>query len=584
MTSITTWIKLEPRSRNADMNAGLQARIYDPLWLLARQWQVGEFQGEDNGSPASARWVGECARFTRYYPGPLPTVGSIQGQTFDGNSQPLEMLVEREPALPKTGALEKLCFAVDAGSHFFRILGQQALSKDYAQAFKNKYAFTQLSPNERSALDEASLAFFDVISPRAMDGRKLYASMKAALKPAPPAKPGLPSDLGIVPADAAEVRSAAESWLQWYETLIDEPGAPNATWSPERMEYGFSIAARMSDGEKVLTSREYFSGHLDWQDFNVQDGISIGANNDAPPAIMTRTVIPAPVTYSGMPAPRFWEFEDARVDFGAVNAAPEDLARMLLVEFAVSYGNDWFVIPIDLPVGSLCRTRSLVVTNTFDERFLIRAASELDGQFATWRIFQLSSLTPPGRSAIVTDPNSALFLLPPALPQTLESVPLEEVLFLRDEMANMAWAVERVIENAAEQPLNRFEQERYAPAPAPEQSEAAVYQLATGTPGNWIPLLPVQSETGLRLKRGVVLRIDGPPQFIAARGRLLNPENGGSDGLSIFEEEIPREGIRITRRYELARWHDGSTHLWIGRRKIVGRGEGSSGLKFDTVR
>jgi hypothetical protein len=39
-----------------------------------------------------------------------------------------------------------------------------------------------------------------------------------------------------------------------------------------------------------------------------------------------------------MPAARFWEFEDARVDFGAVDAAPQDLARMLLVEFAITYG------------------------------------------------------------------------------------------------------------------------------------------------------------------------------------------------------------------------------------------------------
>ena len=54
MSSITTWMRLEPGSRTGDMSSGLQARIYDPLWLLARQWQVGEFQGEDNGSPATS--------------------------------------------------------------------------------------------------------------------------------------------------------------------------------------------------------------------------------------------------------------------------------------------------------------------------------------------------------------------------------------------------------------------------------------------------------------------------------------------------------------------------------------------------
>lgn len=41
---------------------------------------------------------------------------------------------------------------------------------------------------------------------------------------------------------------------------------------------------------------------------------------------------------------------------------------------------------------------------------------------------------------------------------------------------------------------------------------------------------------------------------------------------------MPRAGARVTREYQYARWIDGGTHLWVGRRKHVGRGEGSSGL------
>jgi hypothetical protein len=51
--------------------------------------------------------------------------------------------------------------------------------------------------------------------------------------------------------------------------------------------------------------------------------------------------------------------------------------------------------------------------------------------------------------------------------------------------------------------------------------------------------------------------------------------------LDIFEEEIPREGARVTRSYQYARWLDGQPLLWIGRKKTIGRGEGSSGLRFD---
>jgi hypothetical protein len=95
-------------------------------------------------------------------------------------------------------------------------------------------------------------------------------------------------------------------------------------------------------------------------------------------------------------------------------------------------GNDWFVIPVELNVGSLYRTRSLVITDTFGIRTLIKSSSELGAPYSTWRMFQHSYL-----------PASNLFLLSPSLLKSLEGHPIEEVLFLRDEMSNLAWAVER---------------------------------------------------------------------------------------------------------------------------------------------
>ena len=53
--------------------------------------------------------------------------------------------------------------------------------------------------------------------------------------------------------------------------------------------------------------------------------------------------------------------------------------------------------------------------------------------------------------------------------------------------------------------------------------------------------------------------------------------------LVLPEEEVPRAGARITRAYQLARWSGGATLLWVGRRKGAGRGEGSSGLRFDQM-
>ena len=195
--------------------------------------------------------------------------------------------------------------------------------------------------------------------------------------------------------------------------------------------------------------------------------------------------------------------------FGAVDAGPTDLARMLLVEFALTYGNDWFVIRIELDVGALYRTRSLVITDTFGFRTLIKSSSELSAPYSTWRMFQHSYL----RGSGFTNPAANLFFLPPSLLKSLESRPIEEVLFLRDEMANLAWAVERLIESPAEGPLNRFEayleKKRQRAPESAANSPSAVgslhYHLSTEIPDYWIPLMPVRTAQGLRLKRGAVL-------------------------------------------------------------------------------
>jgi hypothetical protein len=41
---------------------------------------------------------------------------------------------------------------------------------------------------------------------------------------------------------------------------------------------------------------------------------------------------------------------------------------------------------------------------------------------------------------------------------------------------------------------------------------------------------------------------------------VLNPEP--RERLDIFEEEIPREGVRVTRAFQYARWLDGAPLVW----------------------
>ena len=53
--SVTIWNRLEGRPRSVDFTRALRAEVRDGLWMLTRQWQMGEFHGDDAGSPVLAR-------------------------------------------------------------------------------------------------------------------------------------------------------------------------------------------------------------------------------------------------------------------------------------------------------------------------------------------------------------------------------------------------------------------------------------------------------------------------------------------------------------------------------------------------
>ena len=590
--SVTSWTRLEPRCREADMRTTLAARIFDPLWLLARQWQMGEFQGEDVGTPVVARVRARSALLSRCYLGELPDQPSTIGAPYDPRVMPLEVMVERQPVRAASAAEPRtLPLRVESGLHFLRMLELQAPSRNYRAAFIARFALQPLNPQAPELSDEQTSRFVLTMTGRAIDGGRLAEACRAGastivLDPA----------LRIVAEDRAKVELAATRWLSWYDSLFSEPAAPDAdAWMPERMEYAMTVAARMSEelgGEKPLTAVEFYDGHVDWSSFDLDYHANLGTEGDRTVNSIVDTTVPAPVTFRGTPAPRHWEFEDARIEYGLLPVGPNDLAQMLMIQYAGSYGNDWFVVPLTLPVGSLTRVDSLVVTDSFGVRTLLRPIGDSTVPTPHWRMFQLAFRRRAGEAGTPGAEANLLFL-PPALGRSLEGAAMEDVLFMRDEMANLAWAIERSIESAIELASPRVESSTASSAgsrpddvPPSAGLESARYLLSSTVPANWIPLLPVQvavpdnpGKIVSRLKRGAVLQPDGSRHVYPALGRVLNP--GGS--LLLFDEEVPREGVHVTRHYQLARWIDGSTWLWVAHRKQVGRGEGSSGLQFDRL-
>lgn len=577
MPSLTSWTRLEPRTERADLEDALAARLYDPLWQLARQWQIGELTAEDAGSPVEVRVRIEHAPLTRYRAG-AETTG--EGVPFDASRTPLEALVEREPALAAPGAAPDARLASVAGLHFLRLLAQHGVGR-YREAYVERYGLS--APADTARLDAAARRFFAVMGGRVPDGTPLRSDLAAALDQSTPALPAQPA---IADADRDAVMAAVRAWLAWCDTHASEPDAAAPAWQSERMEYTFAMAAPTAGGEVTLVAPEYSEGRLDWQAFDHAADASLGAGADrAGVRTVTRTLIPTPVSYRGMPASRWWEFEEAEVNFGRVDAGPTDLLRLLLVGFALDFGNDWFVAPVELDAGSINRVRSLVVTNSFGERTLVRPAAQVDAPRRDWRLFSPEPMVAQPSGA---DAAAEMLLLAPTLAGTLHGEAIEEVLLLRDELANLAWAVERVVESAAGGRLDRLEGYRTTRfTPPPERSsdgdDMLHYRLATTVPDYWLPLVPVRIDPArpdIRLQRGrVLLDRDGEPVAPGALGRVLEP----GAPLSLFEEEVPRAGARVTRAWQYARWADGATHLWIGRRKGPGRGEGWSGLRFDVV-
>jgi hypothetical protein len=536
MSSVTSWTRLEPRTRSETL-PGLEARIHDPLWMLTRQWQFGEFRAEDAGSPISVRVQGEQASLTSY---------TANGATTPlGSGMPLDRIVEREA--PRKDGPERAA----AGLHFLRLLGSSLVTRTRAW-YAHRFPLAPVATQDT----QADLPI--PVSRLIPDGAKLYDALSANSAGAIPP--------GFAGADLDAITEVCETYRKWYQSAY--PRATTSAWRADTLRYQFSTTAPIAlaaggTGQTELVASST-GASLDWHSFDARSATSAAAAT----VPLDLTALPAPARFGGMPAARWWEFEEGAMDFGALDAAPEDLGRLVLAEFALVYGNDFFVVPLDLAVGTVCRLASIEVANNFGERLTVPASTSAGN---TWRLFQISQ--------------SDLFVLPPVAGVGLEGPELEEVALMRDEMANMAWAVEHVVEGPAG--IVRCNERENVDSTAPTAAASTLasdaapvfeYRLATSVPDNWYPLVPksVPVPPG-NAPRAMALELARP----SALGRFLGAQELGT--IALNEEELPRNGLKLTRRWKYVRWVDGSTHLWIGRERTPGRGEGSSGLQFDLI-
>jgi hypothetical protein len=562
--AITAWNRIEARPRSEDFTRSLRAEVRDPLWMLTRQWQMGELEAEDAGSPIDARLLTRRLSIDRVQ------LGAGAAEAYD-DSVPLEAMVEREP-VPFTQALRVQV------AQYFLALHSPALGGKYLPRYRDAFPFPQDAEAEyRGQVDGLNL--YLATRRQGFDGGAVLKALDDGTFGA-----AVPVDAG----DAEDLQTIGEELRAWFERQYSQPAAAEpGVWDTARLSYSLAAAAPDEGGGQVVLSAErYHDGHLDWDSFDVDRRtapltISEPAHEAPAPVGEAISFLPVAASFKGMPNPRFWEMEERRVNFGALNAKTTDHLLLVFAEMGLVYGNDWFVIPYQLPVNSLCEVQALVVTDVFGDRTLVPAADE--GEEVDWRRWSLFEL---GNKGEVGRYNRQ-FLLPSALGGAFESEPLERVQFVRDEMANMVWAIEEVIPDATGRGIDGYDAaDKTGVLPEPiEGSPAAIrYLLGTTVPENWIPFLPAQrpgSVQDIAFQRAAMPQMGTPPKdVVRAKGVLLNePE------LPWFvnEEEVPYSGTAVTRSFQRTRWYDGRTYVWIGRRSETGRGIGSSGLRFDQI-
>jgi len=564
LTSDTTWARVEGSPRADKPDEALSAVIGGgPFWLLAREWALGELQGNDAAAPISAEVT------TRAVPIGTHRSGA-QSTTL------LEADIEAEPY-----AID-LRIRVQAGLELRRLLGDDALFADLLASAQfrlpdlpNPDDFPE--PNNALLADAASRAFLLAVQDRTIDGYAVLEHYQAG---------DLPNQL-----DTPQLQKRLDELLAWFtQTYTAFPTIGASNWIPSTLEYQAEI--HVGDGNEAagLDVDDYNGGRLDWWNFDLLREPQWDAFKPR-----TDETLPTTVEFPGMPMSRYWELEDRRIDFGQVTAARTDLSRLVLIEFALVYGEDWFSIPLQGPRGAMIRIENLEVVNTFGERFVVAPAGKPSA--LTWDRWSTGhpSHAPPSREPSedeVAAAQSTVVFAPATLSSTAGPA-IEDVIIARDEMANLLWGIEVFAANLLGEPASVIDLwgDHLIASPSDPAGPGLYYTLMTDVARNWYPFAPILDTSvsparATALERLPFLRTthEGDLVPVLPLGSLLGRDDPpGSNRYRLAEETVNRIAQRIVRRFERARGPDGRVHLWMANHRIPTQPQKQSGLRFDVL-
>lgn len=518
MSPVSTWVQLEPRESELNLAAGFTAAVHDPAWFLARQWQMGELQGENASTPVRVNYSLSSTPIT----GPDPR--------FDPAIQPAEFMVESE---------------ID---DWWTTGRRVRIGKLFAAVKK--------------VLKDESVHF---------------------MNPPPPYERFAGSPDGLLVWHARKrLRIADKS----FGSTIPADSTP--AWDPEQLLYEQGTDSCFAAGTDRLVVKRHRGGRLDWH--SVDATPAAGATLAL---IDKREVIPTPLSYPGAPASRWWEIEDAAVDFGGYAPDSAHTATAILTDLIFSHSDDWFTFPITGMAGHVIAIEKIDVLDSFGRHY---DSDDLDGALPRWpglqppedwTLFKIDGMSPPDEGL----PVKSLVLWHVAeLP--LQSGAIERVQFGLDEQSNLLWAVERIVDarEVESRPLKLPAGPRFNEGKPPGDVTTAreyAYVPAVGIVPRWHPYNLSDDDdpgsTRILVQRSLVdLSRQSPGRMPAPEAEVLQTPAGASHH-QILPVAVPSNGMQVERRWMLARDMAGNPVLWIEREQSTLLSPPGRLLRFDVM-
>ena len=544
--SITTWTRLEPVSRGTDVADGVEAALLDPLWLLARQWQLCEFAGDDRGSPALT--------------------------TLDVLTQPLEYVVA-----PDGGA----SVGLPAGRRSSRSSSASPRATTAGSAWRPRAAPSSRGCCASTAWGTSLRAWtrcsrfravggrrgarpgrgqpFGVVGGRVPDGGAIAAALGAAL--GPDRSGPLPAQPAVPAAREPALRTACAAFLDCTRPRSPQPPDP-AVLARRRLRYAFSVTA--GGASAGASRRRALDGdRVDWWSFDLAAAPPQAAGvRRSRCTRRARRSAACPRAGTGGRGRRHRPRRRRRRARRPAAAAAARVRTRLRARLVAR--------PVPVPAGAITRVSGRPRRRHLRPQHRVRHHAEVDGPDRTWRMFEH------GGPAAALD--GSLLLVPPTLTGDLHSEPIEEVCSSATSWPSWPGRSRSACPapRAARSTAARAQRRRPPPRPPTTATGAALRPPERGA----AQLVPAPARHGpgnRRFDMSAAARWHPAPaptrSSAAPAGRLLADRNGRPD---------PRGGAAARGRRAAAplpyvRSPEGETHVRLARSRRTGRARRPAG-------